>query len=190
MLVELDEYQLTIMGIEIQKKVSGGFIISVTVEFKGEERILGFWHGRDTNAVYYAAENGCLMDVTLFCQERCPRIDICGGFDCTNPELYSAEESCSLLRDSSKEKAIMGATPSILPCTIPLHSLLWNFLAFSHEGISTNDCAGILMIEVDRWLEESSWEERAIGVDEILYSKRIRLDELDYDYVSGEWNFT
>lgn len=81
LLVELNKYQLSIMGIGIQKKASGGFSTSVTVELKDEERRLGFWHGREPTAVYYSAENGCLLDITSFCQEECLGIDICGGFD-------------------------------------------------------------------------------------------------------------
>ena len=147
LLVELDEYELSIMGIEIQNKASGGFSVSVTIEFKDEVRNLGFWQGRDPTAVYYSSENGCLLEVASFCQEECPGIDICGGYDCTHPELYS------------------------------------------NGGISSNDCAGILMIEVDRWLEKPSRDERAMGIEEILFTKLIYLDELDYGYVSSEWNY-
>ena len=62
------------------------------VEFQGEERNLGFWHGRDPTAAYYSGENGCILNIALFCQEECPGIDICGGYDCTNPEEYSSRD--------------------------------------------------------------------------------------------------
>jgi len=39
-------------------------------------------------------------------------------------------------RGDSKEKAIMGAAAPKPPLAIPPHSKLWEFLAFSREGVN------------------------------------------------------
>ncbi len=145
--VELDDYQLLILGLTVQKGTSGGFSVSMKVEFLGEERNIGFWHGRDPTAPYYSVENGCTLDVTLFCQEDCPGIEYCGGFDCRNPEFYT------------------------------------------YGDHSSSDCGGIVMIEVNRWEETPISEETVTGIEGIVFTEWIYLDELDYDYSSGEWNF-
>jgi hypothetical protein len=117
------------------------------VEFQGAERSLGFWHGRDPTAAYYSDENGCILNVPLFCEQECEGIDVCGGYDCRNLDLYTSGD------------------------------------------ISSNDCAGILMIEVDRWVEPPNSKEIKAGVKEILFTKHVHLAELDYDYVSNQWNY-
>jgi hypothetical protein len=54
---------------------------------------------------------------------------------------------------------------------------------------SSSGCGGIKMIEVARWQEKPSKEERAAGIQEVLLTEWIYLGELDYDFSSNERHF-
>jgi len=43
--------------------------------------------------------------------------------------------------------------------------------------------------EINHWSESPNREERLAGIEEILCAKGIYLNQLDFDYVSGKWNF-
>ncbi len=145
--VELGEYELRILSVDIEKKPTEGFIASIQVEFREQKRNLGFWHGRNPTKPYYSLANGCHVDVVKFCEVECPGVDVCGGYDCRNPQLYK------------------------------------------NRGYPASDCGGILVIETDRWREAPKQEERDRGIEEVLYIRRIYLDQLDYDYSANEWNY-
>jgi len=50
-------------------------------------------------------------------------------------------------------------------------------------------CGGILVIRVREWNRTPTEEEKSQGIINVFYLERVFLQELDYDYVSGNWNY-